>query len=55
MKSKSDEKIPCPLCGKLLSPHHTECEVRYFCDCAGYSRPVIEIQKEGVKQNGSTN
>lgn len=55
MKSKSDEKIPCPLCGKLLSPHHTEYEVKYFCDCAGYSRPVIEIQKEGVEQNGSTN
>lgn len=54
-KSKSEEKKPCPLCGKLLPPHHTEHEVKYFCDCIGYSRPVIENQKEGVEQNGSTN
>ncbi len=54
MKSKSDEKTPCPLCGKLLYPRHTEYEVKYFCDCIGYSRPVIEIRKEGVEQNGST-
>lgn len=57
MKSKFDEKKPCPLCGKLLSPSHTEYEVKYYCDCIGYSRPVIGIQKEkeGVEQNDSSN
>ncbi len=59
MKTKTDEKKTCPICGKTLSPRHTEYEVKYFCDCIGYSRPVIEIKieikTEGEEQNGSAN
>lgn len=54
MKPKFNESRSCPLCGKPLDPHYEEKGViRYFCDCAGFSRPVIEILQEGVKEDDS--
>jgi hypothetical protein len=51
----SSEKIElCPLCNKQLRPSRDGNSVKYFCNCSGYDRPVIEILKEGEKQNGST-
>ncbi len=56
-KIKTDERS-CPICGKTLSPNHIDGKIKYFCDCAGYIRPVIEIltqEQEGVKEYGSAN
>lgn len=43
---KKDAKKKCPLCGKeLVSQDAENNKVKYFCDCIGYSRPVIEIKE----------
>ncbi len=53
---KKTQQKSCPICGKQLIPHNEENgSVRYFCDCAGFNRPVIEILSEGEEPNDSTN
>lgn len=49
------QRQSCPLCNRELYPIDTEYSVKYFCDCGGFERPVIEILKEGEKQDDSTN
>lgn len=49
-------KKNCPICGKELQPKNGV--TKYYCDCMGQLRPVIEIlpnELKGVKQNGSAN
>ncbi len=37
----------CPLCQKELPPPLKDGKIeRYFCDCIGFSRPVIEISRD---------
>lgn len=50
------QKQNCPLCNKELQPVDTEYSVKYYCNCNGFERSVIEILKnEGEKQDDSTN
>jgi|YNPBryunderm2012_1023409.scaffolds.fasta_scaffold19817_2 hypothetical protein len=51
-------KKNCPICGKELQPKNESGVTKYYCDCTGQLRTVIEIlpdDSKGVRQNGSAN
>jgi hypothetical protein len=38
-----NDPVKCPICKAELTAVEENGVTRYFCDCAGFSRPVVEI------------